>query len=442
MCDLLVRIVKTTAGKSRQFGFVGFRSEQQARESQQYFNNTFLQSSRIQVEMAAKFGDSSLEAKSKYSKGNKKTDNRNNATSAQENMSKSAAVANAKPQESVIPSTSNKVEGKGKSEFIAVMKSRGKGQFWANDIESPPPSAEHAGQTEADGSVTYSDTNDDFPEDADTDYSSDESEAVELPTKTGTMSDLDYLKAKVSSNLSSSDSDDDKMDGDGEANTERPTKNKKTSLQFVKPRKSSIKSVDISHEEEQIKGNDEVMGNNDADELDESRLFVRNLPFSCSEEEISELFKVYGPITHVHIPLSNTGDGRGKGFGFVQYMIPEHASKAMAALDGTPFQGRLLHIIQANKAVEKTSEDIATEGSGPRLSAYQQKKEEKRRKLATLKEGWNAAHIRSDTVLDATAAKYVHNVMFVFYIMFEYYFKGMECQTRIFWTPQGLAVEI
>ena len=63
-----VRIMKTATGASRGFGFIGFRSHQQALESVNYFNNTFINSSKITVELAKKVGDTDLVAKSKKSK--------------------------------------------------------------------------------------------------------------------------------------------------------------------------------------------------------------------------------------------------------------------------------------------------------------------------------------------------------------------------------------
>ncbi len=63
------RVVKSKAGKSRLFGFVGFRTEAQARDCQSYFNNSFLQSAKIQVEMAVRIGDPSLEEKIRKGKG-------------------------------------------------------------------------------------------------------------------------------------------------------------------------------------------------------------------------------------------------------------------------------------------------------------------------------------------------------------------------------------
>ena len=46
--------------KSRKFGFVGFKSEQEAKKAKEYFNRTFLHTSRIEVDFAKAQGDDTL----------------------------------------------------------------------------------------------------------------------------------------------------------------------------------------------------------------------------------------------------------------------------------------------------------------------------------------------------------------------------------------------
>ena len=87
-------------------------------------------------------------------------------------------------------------------------------------------------------------------------------------------------------------------------------------------------------------------------------------------------------------------------------MIPEHSRKAMRALDGLSFQGRLLHIIPAKPQNRHEDDDENNQhGSVSGLSSFQKKKEQERRKMANKREGWNASYIRSDTVIDALSDK-------------------------------------
>ncbi|CAG9950099.1 unnamed protein product [Clonostachys rosea f. rosea IK726] len=77
-----------------------------------------------------------------------------------------------------------------------------------------------------------------------------------------------------------------------------------------------------------------------------SRLFIRNLPYGSSEDEIREWFEQFGPIQEVHIPMSKAGSS--KGFALVLFVESSHAVEAFQAMDGSTFQGRLIHIIPAD----------------------------------------------------------------------------------------------
>lgn len=76
------------------------------------------------------------------------------------------------------------------------------------------------------------------------------------------------------------------------------------------------------------------------------RLFVRNLNYQCTVEDLEELFKKYGPTTEVNLPIDNLTQ-KIKGYAFITFMFPEHAKMAFNELDRSTFQGRLLHIIPA-----------------------------------------------------------------------------------------------
>jgi RNA recognition motif-containing protein len=71
-----------------------------------------------------------------------------------------------------------------------------------------------------------------------------------------------------------------------------------------------------------------------------SKLYVGNLNYAVTEEQLKELFGTYGEVTHVNII-----DGRG--FGFVEMSDPEEAEQAKEALNDTVFQGRTLRVDEA-----------------------------------------------------------------------------------------------
>ena len=71
-----------------------------------------------------------------------------------------------------------------------------------------------------------------------------------------------------------------------------------------------------------------------------SKLYVGNLSFSVSNEQLQQLFSEYGEIKNVNII-------EGKGFGFVEMANIEDAEKAKEALDGTEFDGRTMRVDEA-----------------------------------------------------------------------------------------------
>ena len=67
------------------------------------------------------------------------------------------------------------------------------------------------------------------------------------------------------------------------------------------------------------------------------RLFVRNLPYTCKENDLRFLFEKYGEVAEVHV-LINKKTNQCKGFAIVTFVFPEDAVVAYSALDGTIFK--------------------------------------------------------------------------------------------------------
>ena len=75
-------------------------------------------------------------------------------------------------------------------------------------------------------------------------------------------------------------------------------------------------------------------------------IFVGNLPFSATEDEIRKLFEPYGTIDRVAI-ITDRDTGRSRGFGFVEMAADARAQDAINELDGTELGGRPLRINEA-----------------------------------------------------------------------------------------------
>ena len=74
-------------------------------------------------------------------------------------------------------------------------------------------------------------------------------------------------------------------------------------------------------------------------------IYVGNLPWAATEEQVKELFAGYGNVLSVKL-VSDRETGRARGFGFVE-MEDAEADAAIEALDNTSFGGRTLRINEA-----------------------------------------------------------------------------------------------
>ena len=76
-------------------------------------------------------------------------------------------------------------------------------------------------------------------------------------------------------------------------------------------------------------------------------LYVGNLPFSASEDDVRSLFTNYGEVVSVKL-IMDRETGRPRGFGFVE-MADADMRTAMEALDGYDFMGRNLRVNEAQE---------------------------------------------------------------------------------------------
>lgn len=377
-----VKVLKTKGGQVRRMAFVGYRTEAQAQEAQRYFHNTFVGLSRIAVEFAKKY-EMRVDALHVVKSDRTVAYDGDDDEAAREPSATTKTTPTGSPSVHKT-SKSEVIIGKKKAEFIALMRNRSNTSRWTNDdgqVPIPDPdlsSDEHA-----------SDIDDD---DDDVNYKLVTNKGAAASTQDGDggehampLSDMDYLKSKVR-RQSSSQSDSEAEDKHDE-HDEHDVNSKEMS--GAAGEEKSSQPYKVTTEEGSM-------------EEDTSRLFVKNLPFSCSEEEFRSLLEPFGPV-EVHLPLD--ADKRGKGFGFADYLLPDHAALACAQLSGEAFQGRVLHVTKANRRIEKVVDEAGklSAQKTSKLSSFQQKKEEERRKFLSRKEGWNASFVRSDTVVDALA---------------------------------------
>lgn len=486
----------TKDGKFRKFGFVGFKTEEDAGRALKHFNKSFVDTSRVTVEMCKAFGDPT--------KG--KAWSKHTQSSVQDKTSTTAANDNKKKekQKKIISEPENLEEEQGFKEFLSVHQNRSQAPTWANDTAQETTDVKNKKtkskkKPAADDYLNF-----------DSDQSEDDEDEDEAPTKEALksgLSDMDYLRSKVAQvedTVEENDEQDDDDEGDDGGPIQHPdsayesgdrekgsksksssedkkqNKLKKTPRQmeptteftvklrgvpfnvkeqqireFMTPLKPAairiVKNesgsrtgyvfVDLRSEEEVEKalkknkdyiggryievfrmdsfgGNDKREGKDketdrnfhrklkeDEEEEDVSesgRLFVRNLPYTCTEEEIKELFDKHGPLSEVLFPIDSLTK-KPKGFAFVTYMIPESAVVALAQLDGHIFQGRMLHLLPSTVKKEKSD---SSDGGGPGSSSYKRQKDAKNKASSSSSHNWNTLFLGTSAVADAIAEKY------------------------------------
>src|SRR5258706_12997552 len=84
-----------------------------------------------------------------------------------------------------------------------------------------------------------------------------------------------------------------------------------------------------------------------------NKLFVGNLSFNTTENDLNDAFAAHGTVTETNLMMDRT-TGRPRGFGFVTMSTPEEAQKAIEALNGKDMDGRALTVNVAKPREERT----------------------------------------------------------------------------------------
>ncbi|XP_035022008.2 probable RNA-binding protein 19 [Hippoglossus stenolepis] len=517
----------TKDGKFRKFGFVGFKTEEDANGALKHFDRSFVDMSRVTVEMCKAFGDpTKAKAWSKHTQ-----------RSGQDKPSVTADADSKKKKKEqkkeVDPALGILEEDQVFKEFLSVHQNRSQVPTWANDTLQQTADPPDSGQTKTQGkkkvasddylnfdSEQSDDEEEEKEEEEEDEEEDDENEGATKEALKSGLSDMDYLRSKVaqtddtmeeSVEKDEEEEDDDDEGGDDEdeepgsvqpadsayesgerehssktklsasSEDKKQKKVKKTATQEMEPtteftvklrgapfnvKEQQIKEfmtplkpaairigknesgnrtgyvyVDLHSEEEvkkALKKNKDYIGGRyievfcidgnqgkgkrdrkekeidrnftrtlkedeeEEDVAESGRLFVRNLPYTCTEEEINELFAKHGPISEVLFPIDNLTK-KPKGFAFITYMIPENAVTALVQLDGHIFQGRMLHLLPSTVKKEKAE---SSDAGGPGSSTYKRQKDAKDKASSSSSHNWNTLFVGTSAVADAIAEKY------------------------------------
>ena len=484
------KIMKTGDGKSRQMAFVGYKTEEDATKALEYFNNTFVDTSKISVEYARAVKSTTLPRPwSRHSEGSS-AHARSNAPAPDpdapeppdpdrfvgvrelkkmKNARKHAAERELEAMLAADPKL---------AEFMELMAPRSKQKIWDNQdvtafgaagdgdgdlharLRDEKPAFEDDGSDDDaydqdldddagkvgaakgvkrqparnarkrrpigggadDGSESDSF---DVSDESDVSSESDESESdtddqgVDALAADDGVSDMDYLKKRAGA-FSESESDEDEDASDGASEEEDASEEEEEEAETsrdVEKKPASVKAASVKNVSKEAR----VVTAEDMEAIAETgRVFARNLPFTATEEEVAAYFSRFGPLTAVHVIVDKT-TRRSKGLAYVTYALPENGVAAMEALDGTIFQGRLIHLIPAKRppVAADTLGGVgrleAADGAGEtsprdeteRSAGFKADRDARLKADAgTNRAAWNSLFMRQDTVAAAVAAKY------------------------------------
>lgn len=422
--DLQLKYTKD--GVFRCFGFIGYKTEEEADAAQNYFNNTFVYTSKIQVEKCKNLGDPDTPKswKKRETKALNLDIKKTDISKEEENKSKKKKQSEDMQIEELLKDARFK-------EFLEVNKNRKIKPVWAEEIDAEVI-------PENDGSSSDSDYDLNYQKQTERVESNDE----ELPNK----------KSEKNSKIKGFNRED-------ESDNKPPVKLKAYDDSFTvvirnlpyKCKKKHVKKffeglkirslrhlskskglayvafktekdmnralnkdkgfldgnhvevkqfVRKKHVESKIEDNWQIEKSKEENQellAETGRIYVRNLCITVTENEIEQLFSKYGPLSEIHLPIDFLTK-KAIGFAFVSYVFAEHAVKAFSELDGTIFLGRLLHLIPAKSKKEFQIDENDTN--------FKKKKETKMKQMSGSSHNWNILFLGMNAVADIISEKY------------------------------------
>ncbi|KZF22119.1 putative pre-rRNA processing protein Mrd1 [Xylona heveae TC161] len=421
----------------RRIGYIGYKTPEDAQKAVKYFNKSFIRMSRIAVEIARPFNDDNLPLSRQQRKQDKATDGRNNVTAEAPGQESSQDNPLKRKREGRDDKEDLEKDPK-LQEFLEVMQPTSKSHTWANegavnptaDTQTPGDEVKpHVPEAESDDeyevvpkrSKTTSETH--IPStnttvagpdlqsngpDAEPNGEHDGTQPT-VPSEgeqgpSGPVSDADWLRSRTSRLLGLEDEDDE------ESNLFQRSQGAASLAPSAQPVEETEKQGvpnDISEAQEDV----EMADPHEQDEKDSKdadletisstrRLFLRNLPFSTSEDDLRQLLGQVGAIEEVHLPL-NPSSGHSKGFAYALFADGSAAQEAYQKFDGQIFQGRLLHILPAAAKRSNTLDEFAIS----KLPLKKQQQIKKKSSAASSTFSWNSLYMNADAVMSSVSER-------------------------------------
>ncbi|KAG5360277.1 Multiple RNA-binding domain-containing protein 1 [Yarrowia sp. B02] len=392
-----VKVVRARDGKTRRFGFVGFRSDEAAEAAVKYFDTSFINSTKISVAVAMTFTDPNVPLSSRERK-------RAAAQRAREDAEGDRDAKKARYEQN--PMTIDDINGLGNAsdprlaDYLDAMQVRSNAKTWSNNdagavAQEPQVIQSTASDDEYEEFTGKGDEEEEEEEDEEEEetvpmtFNKDDEEEGEDDDEEDPViedglaadpcvSDMDWLRQRQT-RIKEGETEEDRENRDAESKSEK----KKTKAPKAAPVEEEEPAEDPTIVSIRKTG----------------RLFLRNLLYTAKEDDFRKLFSQYGELEEVHLPV-NSKTGQCKGFAHVQFEDPENAVAAYEAQDGKIFQGRLLHILPG-----KPKKDYNRLDEHDLKNLPLKKQQELKRKAEAAKQqfSWNSLYMNQDAVMESVA---------------------------------------
>lgn len=430
-----VKIMRKRNGESRRFAFIGYKNLADAENAVKFFNKSFIDTARVDVEMAKSFADPNVPLSVKE----QRKLNLERLNAKEERLLKLEEQRKSKKQK-IKSNLDQEIENNPKlKEFLEATKPSDQIKSWANDdladgLGAPSTKALEEALSKQDQNVESQESKQDQHQDSlemkenasDDEYEDfnahldrnneeeeepmisltqirnveaepEDSEEKMLPlleendaiSKDENVSDLEWLQQRRTRMI-----ENEQRLKELERESKTKSRSKGTAPTKIKEEPPIHKSqAEIDQEQEQTAKRETIEKINET-----GRLFIRNILYSSTEEDFRELFSQYGELEEVHVAI-DTRTGQSKGFVYIQFANPDNAVVAYQDLDKQIFQGRLLHILPADKKKDHRLDEFDLKNL-----PLKKQRELKRKAQATKSQfSWNSLYMNQDAVLESVA---------------------------------------
>ncbi|CAI8495052.1 unnamed protein product [Hanseniaspora opuntiae] len=403
-----IKLVKDNrTGQSRRFAFIGFKNEDDAQDAVKFHNNSFIHTSKIQVNLAKSFVDPSIPTPMKLKRQEALRKLREEEEKLLQEREDEKLGKNKHKKVKLSTDIEKEVEkNKQLKEFMETM-----------NVESNNQNKEYSTILQSNSNATNNFFSDDIK--TDFDYSKLKTDAGKSEDEDSNDDDEGFNPLLATVQQASASTRQDTSDSDEEVKANTPENDDDLDdLEWFRSKRTFMKENEETPNEPVVKTPEELgvvaepapEQESEPEESQEEknirkiretgRLFVRNILYTASEDDFKTLFSKYGEIDEIHIAL-DTRTGKSKGYVYVLFKNPDDAVTAYIELDKQIFQGRLLHIIPGDGKKTHT----LTEFDLKNMPLKKQKELKRKHEASKSTFQWNSLYLNQDAVLESMAFK-------------------------------------